>query len=88
MDYVDIRRGPIYMVTGSRSQTGKTGKKENREDIALYTLSTMSCCPVSSLPRLIPFFFPPFFWERNRPIANQYFGRRIGINSLVLLKID
>jgi hypothetical protein len=38
MDYVDIRRGPIYMVTGSRSQTGKTGKKENGEDIALYTV--------------------------------------------------
>lgn len=36
MDYVDIRSGPIYMVTGSRSQTGKTGKKENGEDSIIH----------------------------------------------------
>ena len=61
MDYVDIRSGPIYMVTGSRSQTGK---KENGEDIALYTLSAMSCFSVSSLPRLIPFFSSFFLGEK------------------------
>jgi hypothetical protein len=42
----------------------KDSKKENREDIALDTLSTMSCCPVSSLPRLIPFLFFFFLGEK------------------------
>jgi hypothetical protein len=45
-------------LTGSRSQTGKWRRHKH------YTPSTMSCCHVSSLPRLIPFFFPPFFFGR------------------------